>query len=160
MSSRRVRVIVGALRENHKCMHGWKWDKTFHKKSHFKLWEGIKKQVQFGFFHKKIIWNTFWIFPWLAKRVLHIVWALFKNEIGSNSEKRVLKTCPSPVVFDYFKKVKNKMKSQCSHCADLSCDSIAKSSTWLQLFIKFIKQTLSITQGLSIHTSTGVKLRI
>ena len=81
---------------------------------------------------------------------IYIVWALFKNEIGSNSEKRVLKTCPSPIVFDYLKKVKKKMKSQCSHCADLSCDSIAKSSTWLQLFIKFLKQTLSITQGLYI----------
>ena len=103
---------------------------------------GRDKKSAIWIFSKRIVWNTFWIFPRTPKRVLHIVWALSKNRIGSEN-------LPLPFC-DYFKKVKKNRNSQCSHCANLSCDSIAKSSTWFQLFINLIKQALSITQGFSI----------
>ena len=118
-----------------------KLEKTSHRKTIKTLGRDNKKSAIWNFFKTnclKYILNL----SQNTKSVLHIVWALSKNRIGSEN-------LPLPFC-DYFKKVKKNRNSQCSHCANLSCDSIAKSSTWFQLFINLIKQALSITQGLSI----------
>ena len=99
-----------------------------------------KKKCNLEFFQNELFEIHFESFP--EHQNVLIIWALSKNRIGSEN-------LPLPFC-DYFKKVKKNRNSQCSHCANLSCDSIAKSSTWFQLFINLIKQALSITQGFSI----------